>query len=394
MRKKTLLLGTCLCVALSLAACGNKNSGSGKEEATPSVTGEATPSVTDEATPDPTQGAQEEAQPTLTVANNVEVTLGQYKGIEVTMLPVEVTEEEIQSAVDTFNEHYGVAIPVKDKSVVESGDTVNIDYTGKMDGEEFAGGKDTDTTLTIGSNSFIPGFEDGLIGKKVGETVDINLTFPENYGAQDLAGKPAVFTVTINYIDSGEKEPITDEVIAKNDQNGNKTVEEYREFIRTNLTKSKEANAESQKQMDIMNAAIDNATFAGDIQVEIDSVKDQLKASFEQSATQYGLDLQTYIQAAFGGMTMDQFEEEVDKAANFKVRQKYLLLEISEQEKIDLSQEEYDKAVADYMKQYNYAETDKEKFETDNGGKELVRQTLLLEKVRDIVLESAVVKEN
>ena len=348
MKKRALLLGTCLSLMLTMVACGNKDTES-----------------------------------------NVKVTLGQYKGIEVTMPSTEVTEEEVQERLDSFNNTYGTPIKVTDRTDVRDKDTVNIDYVGKIDGVAFEGGTATGAALTIGSGQFIEGFEDGLIGKNVGETVDVNCTFPEDYSNTEVAGKDAVFTVTINYIDSGEREPLTDEVIAANDTNGNKTIEEYKEYIKTNLQQTKESNANTQKELDILTKAIDNATFEGIQQKEFDDFETYMKQNYESAAAQYGVDLETYIYFFFGGMTLDEFNTELKSAAEFNVRQKYLFEEIIKEENLKLTDEEYEERLAVYMEEYGY--TDKDQFVTDMGGKEIVENSALMDKVMDIIISSAVV---
>ncbi len=385
MRKRSLLLGTCLCLVLSLTACDNKKTfGTQGATGTPSVSGEATPEATGEATPEATPEATGEAE-----KSNVSVELGQYKGLEVTMMSIEVTDEEIQAQLDAFNNVYGTPIP-SDKKVVEEGDIVNIDYVGKIDGEAFTGGTDAGASLTIGSGQFIEGFESGLVGKNVGDTVDVQCTFPVDYSSTDVAGKDAVFTVTINFIDSGEKEPISDAVIAANDRNGNKTVDEYKEFIKTSIKSSKEYSANNQKIINIMQKAIDNATFTGLNQSEIDEFTAQMTSDYQNAAEMYGMDMESYVYYSFGGMSLEEFNTEMSKASEFNVRQRYLLEEIIKAENVTLSDEEYDETVANYMTDYGY--TDKEQFITDMGGDEVVRESATLDKAKAIVLDSAIVK--
>lgn len=384
MRKRSLLLGTCLCLVLSLTACGDKKNAIEGTTGTPSVSGEATPEATPEATGEATPEATGEAE-----KSNVSVELGQYKGLEVTMMSIEVTDEEIQAQLDAFNNVYGTPIP-SDKKVVEEGDTVNIDYVGKIDGEAFTGGTDAGASLKIGSGQFIEGFESGLVGKNVGDTVDVQCTFPEDYSSTDVAGKDAVFTVTINFIDSGEKEPISDAVVAANDSNGNKTVDEYREFIKTSIKSSKEYSANNQKIINIMQKAIDNATFTGLNQSEIDEFTAQMTSDYQNVAEMYGMDMESYVYYSFGGMSLEEFNTEMAKASEFNVHQRYLLEEIVKVENVTLSDEEYDETVADYMTDYGY--TDKEQFITDMGGDEVVRESATLDKAKAIVLDSAIVK--
>lgn len=369
MRKRSLLLGTCLCLVLSLTACSNKKS---EDSGNVGVTG--TPSVTGEATPEATE-------------SNVTVELGQYKGLEVTMMSTEVTDDEVQQILDSFNEAYGTSVPL-DKKVVENGDIVNIDYVGKFDGVAFDGGTAKDASLTIGSGKFIDGFETGLIGKNVGETVDIKCTFPEDYPSTDVAGKEAVFTVTINFIDSGEKEPLSDAVVAANDTNGSKTVAEFREFVKSNLKSSKEQSANTQKQIDIIQKAIDNATFTGINQADIDQLASVMTSDYENVAKSNNIDLGAYIEFSLG-ISLDEFYSQVSKAADFNIHQNYLLKEVVKAENIAVSDEEYEKVISEYM---TYSgETDKDKAVTDMGGEEAIKESLLFDEARAIVIDSAVV---
>lgn len=369
MKKKALIMSACLCLVLSLSACGKKSESNSEATVTPSVT----------------EGEQEATK------SDVSVTLGQYKGIEVTMQSTEVTDEEVQQRVDSFNETYGTPIKVTDRTDVQDGDTVNINYVGKIDGVAFEGGTADNSPLTIGSGQFIDGFESGLVGKNVGETVDVTCTFPADYKNADVAGKEAVFTVTINFIDSGKKEPLTDEVVAANDTNGSKTIAEYEEYIRTNLKSTKESNAKTQKEIDIVTKAIENATFEGILQEEYDEYETYLKTNYETAATQYGIDLETFVYFFFGGMSLDDFNTELKSAAEFNVHQKYLLQEVVKAEELAITDEEYETKLAEYMEDYGY--TDKDKFVTDVGGKDYIEQSALLDKAMDLILTSAVVTE-
>ena len=188
MKKKTFLLSLCLCLMLAFTGC-SKNDSTADDNSTTENT---------------------------TVASNGEVTLGEYKGIEVVMESTDVTDAEIQVRLDNFVASNATVEEITDRTDVQDGDVANIDYVGKIDGEAFDGGSAEGTDLTIGSGTFIDGFEEQLVGATVGETIDINVTFPENYTSKDLAGKEATFTVTINSIGKSVTPELTDELVAAN----------------------------------------------------------------------------------------------------------------------------------------------------------------------------------
>ena len=353
MKKRSIILGTCMCLMLSLAGCG-------KKEADDSTGG-------------------------------VKVTLGQYKGIEVNLASTEVTDEEVQAQLDNFNRTNGIPVKITDRTDVRDGDVANIDYVGKIDGVAFEGGTDKDSNLKIGSGQFIDGFEDGLIGTNVGETVDVKATFPKDYRDTEVAGKEAIFTVTVNYIHTGEMEPLTDEVIVAGTKEKYKTIDEYKEYIRTSIKSQKETSANTQKEIDILNTAIDNATITGIEQSEYDAQEELMRKYYTDIATGYGVDFQTYVYVVFNGMTLDQFNTELKTAAVFNINQKYLLEEIIKEEEITISDEEYNTLVAEYMLDTGYKTV--EEFEAACNGKDEVRKSLTMEKAIDLIIDSAVVKE-
>lgn len=358
MKKRSFILGACLCMALAVTGCGKSKSDN---------------------------------------ASEVQVALGQYKGVEVTLNSTEVTDEEVQQRVDAINSTYGTDVLVTDRTDVQKGDTVNIDYVGKVDGVAFDGGTATGSALKIGSNTFIEGFEDGLIGANVGDTLDVNATFPDPYtNNPDLAGKEAVFTVTVNAITTGEKEPITDEVVAKAAEAAGTdkytTVAEYEEYVREALKSSKETSAQTQKEIDIIQKAIDNATFTNLAQTEIDEEATSMNDYYTSLATQYGVDLETYVYYMFSGMTTDQFTEQIKTAAEFNVKQRYLLKEVVKEENITLTDDEFNSMVEEYLADQSTYKTVDE-FVAAYDGKDAVMESLQMEKALNLILDSAVVKE-
>lgn len=193
---------------------------------------------------------------TATVAKKPEVTLGEYKGVTVSKADVAVTDEEIDAEIKKAQEQNAREITVEDRPVQE-GDTAVIDYEGFVDGVAFDGGKGSDHPLVIGSHSFIPGFEEGLIGKNAGEECDVNVTFPEEYHSAELAGKAAVFKCTVKAIKTKELPEVDDEFAAEVSEF--ETLAEYREDVKKTLTGKKEADARTKKEDEAVEKAVANA---------------------------------------------------------------------------------------------------------------------------------------
>ncbi len=356
MKKKTFLLSLCLCLMLAFTGC-SKNDSTADDNSTTENT---------------------------TVASNGEVTLGEYKGIEVVMESTDVTDAEIQVRLDNFVASNATVEEITDRTDVQDGDVANIDYVGKIDGEAFDGGSAEGTDLTIGSGTFIDGFEEQLVGATVGETIDINVTFPENYTSKDLAGKEATFTVTINSIGKSVTPELTDELVAANTDYA--TVDEYKEYIATSLKASKESAAQSQKELDVIDAIIENATFTNISQEEYDATEQKMRDYYESMASAYGLDLETFIYYYFG-MTSDQYESEIVAAAEQAVKQQYVLEKIVELENLTLTDEEYQTGAETLASNYNYESV--EAFEEANT-KEVIENSLLIDKAVEFVVGNAV----
>ncbi|MBE5960773.1 MAG: trigger factor [Lachnospiraceae bacterium] len=357
MKKKTFLVSLCLCLVLAFTGCSKSDS---------------------------KQNDSNSSTESTTVESTGEVTLGEYKGIEVVMQSTEVTDEEVQARLDNFVNSNATVEEITDRTDVQDGDVANIDYVGKIGGKAFDGGSAEGTDLTIGSGTFIDGFEEQLVGAKVGETVDINVTFPENYTNADLAGKEATFTVTINSIGKSVTPELTDELVAE--KTDYKTVDEYKEYVKTSLKTSKESAAQSQKELDIIDAIIENATFTNISQEEYDATEKKMRDYYESMASAYGLDLETFILYYFG-MTSDKYEEEIVTAAEQAVKQQYVLEKIVEVENLTLTDEEYKTGAETLASNYNYESV--EAFEEANT-KEVIENSLLIDKAVQFVVENAV----
>lgn len=297
------------------------------------------------------------------------VTLGQYKGIEITAVP-DPTKEEVETALTSrFREE------------VQLGDTVNIDYAGTLDGVAFNGGTANGQELAIGSHSFIDGFEDGLIGVKIGETVDLNLRFPDPYEKNpDLAGKEVVFTVTVNGINGIVGPELTDEVVAANTSYEN--IAAYRESVREEL----QTEADSKKLSSIWEIIQANTKISGYPKEEVEAYANEMKSYYETMATlYYGMDLKTFLSTI--SITEEEFNKECQTYGQQQTARDMTLAMIAKAEKITVSEEEFNEEV-DHAA--NQSGQDRETWIKNYGGEESVRKSILYNKVLDFLLEQAV----
>lgn len=271
-----------LCVmaaALLAAGCGKKESGE-------TASSEETTAQVQEETPKGT------------------VTLGEYKGLEITDISTEVSDEQVDAQIEFVLSTNPEMIEITDRSAQE-GDVVNIDFVGMKDGEAFEGGTAEGYDLELGSGSFIDGFEDGLIGAEIGDELSLNLTFPENYGNAELAGQPVVFDVTVNKIQEKKDAELTDEFVKKISDTS-KTVEEYRSEIRKNLEDSAKQNAEIQMQNEAIEQVLASSTFEG-LDEEVDGEFQIQMAEMTQALEQSNMTLADYV--TMYGTDEDSFKE-------------------------------------------------------------------------------------
>ena len=273
---------------------------------------------------------------TAEVATKPEVTLGKYVGVTVTKIDTAATEEEINKEIDAEREKNARTIAVEDRAV-ENGDTAVIDYEGSVDGVPFDGGKAENHSLVIGSGAFIPGFEEQLIGKNAGEDVEVNVTFPEEYHAADIAGKAAVFKVKINEIKTKEVPELDEEFVQ--DVSEFDTVEEYKESIKTKVEERKAQEAKAAQTDEAIKKIVDKAQM--DIpEAMIDTQCEDMVNQFAQQMAQQGLSMQQYLQ--FTGMTMDQMKEQVRGEALARIESSLVLEQIVKEENIEVSDEDVD----------------------------------------------------
>lgn len=319
------------------------------------------------------------------------VTLGEYKGIEVTVESTEVTEEDVTKQIETTLNSAATKEDVTDRSV-QTGDIVNIDYVGKVDGKKFDGGSAEKFDLTIGSKQFIDDFEDQLVGANIGDKVTVNVTFPEDYKSEDLAGKDAVFTVTINGIKETVVPKLTDKWVKKyteKDEVPCTTVEEYKEVVKETLKTQKEESAATNKTADVLTAIVENSKINSYPEEEVDAYVADMKAYYEQIAAMNGVDFASFL--SMMGMTEEQFKEEATTMAQATIARQMVCKLIAKAEGMTVTDEEYQAGLEQYAKDYSNAskEYTTEEFETEYG-KELITENILLEKVLDFVTEQAV----
>ncbi len=283
---------------------------------------------------------------TAEVALKPEVKLGKYKGIKVDKVAVEVTEEEVNEAIETERKNSARTVSVDDRPV-QDGDTTVIDFEGFVDGEAFEGGKGENYPLTIGSHSFIDNFEEQLIGKSINEEVEVNVTFPEDYHAENLKGKPALFKVTIKEIKENQLPDLDDEFAEE--VSAYDTFAEYKESVKKNLEEKKEADAKNAKEEAVVEAIIADAEM--DIPAAmIETQQRQMVDEFAQRLAMQGLSMEQYSQ--FTGMTAAAMMEQVKPQAEKRIQSRLVLEAIVAAEKIEVSDAESEEELAKMAEAY------------------------------------------
>ena len=319
---------------------------------------------------------------TAEVALKPEVTLGQYKGIEVEKKEVTITDEEVMSQIEKELEQNSRMQTVDDRPV-QNDDIAVIDYEGFVDEVPFEGGKGENHSLTIGSHSFIDTFEEQLIGKSIGEEFDVNVTFPEEYHAKDLAGKPAVFKVKINEIKVKEL-PALDDDFAQ-DVSEFDTLDEYKENIKATIKESKEKELKTAKENEVVDKIIENTTM--DIpEPMIESQVRQMADDFAQRVQYQGLSLEQYFQ--FTGMDAQKFIESLRPQALKRIQSRLVLEAVVKAENIEVSEEELEKELTEMASMYKM-EIEKIKEMMGDKEKEQVKADVAVQKAVDFITEAA-----
>ncbi len=306
------------------------------------------------------------------------VTLGDYKGVKVSVDAAVVTDEYLDSYIDYVLQSNMLTTEVTDRPVQE-GDIVNIDYEGKIDGVAFDGGTAEGYDLAIGSGSFIDGFEDGLIGAETGETRDVEVTFPEDYHGTDVAGKDAVFTVTVNSISVETLPELTDEFVQGLGV-GAETVEEYRQYAYDLLMEEQQANHDAEAEMAVLETVMNNAKLQDPPEDMTNRYYSRLIDNMNYYASMYGYDLETFL--SLNGTS----EETIMESARNAAKQLITMQAIAEAEGMEVTDEELDEEIEANAVSMGYEDADAYREALDAEG---YREYMLTEKVLDFLLENA-----
>lgn len=316
------------------------------------------------------------------------VTLGEYKGIEVTQPEPEVTDEYVDSYIEYLRSQRAVAVEVTDRTTVQEGDTVNIDYTGYRDGVAFEGGTAQGDSLTIGSGRFIDGFEEGLIGTSVGETVTLELTFPDNYTNAELAGAAVTFDVTVNSISVSETPELTDELVQEFGIEECSTVEELRTYVYDVFYEEAVGMYEDAIASDITQAVMANSIFSEPPEKMVQRYQDVLLESMTAQASSYGVNLDTFMMNYYGMDTesyMAIFQEDAVTMA-----QQYIMFQaIADAEGLNPTKDEIAQKMEEEALEFGYESVDAFKEEV---GEEVYYEYLISETAMEFLKENAVIK--
>lgn len=381
MKKRAIMISMLLVMALSVTGCSQKTATKDKDTKTEET------AKTDDAEDTESDNTEDTSEDTPTTAElmagiDVEkcVTLGDYKGVTVEKTIQSVTDEDVQNEIDNALANY----PVEVDQAAKEGDTVNIDYVGKIDGEEFDGGSDQGADLKLGSGKFIDGFEDGLIGARKGETRTLNLTFPEDF-TQDLAGKAVEFTVTVNAVKEPLSEP-TDQWVADNIE-GYDNIADYKAGIRSEQEESNEQTAENQVRYAAWTQVIDNCTINEYPETLVEVGKKLYEQQVETYAKYAGMELDAYIESS--GLTQEEYQSNMEEYGKNVAAQALVCQAICDKEGFAIGDDDYQKALQDMLTEYGC--TEDELIQT--YGQDNVEQSIMLNRVSNLILENANVTE-
>ena len=318
---------------------------------------------------------------TAEVATKPSVELGGYRGIKVEKPSVEVTEDDINTELENVRKQNSRTIPVEDRPV-QDGDITTIDYEGFVDGEAFEGGKGTDYPLEIGSHSFIDTFEEQLIGKSIGEETEVNVTFPEDYQAENLRGKAAVFKVTVKEIKSVELPEVDDDFAQ--DVSEFDTLDEYKEDIKTRLSEKKEADAKTE----IENQAIESLIADSKMEIPepmIDLQVRQMAEDFARRIQSQGISVEQYFQ--FTGLTSEKMLEQMRPQALKRIQSRLVLEAVAKAESFEITEDDINAEIERMAAAYNM-ESDKLKEMISDSDKEAMKQDIGVQKAVDFIVEN------
>lgn len=369
MKKKTAVLILCALMAAGLAACGGSSG-----ENSSSVSGESTGTST------VSSSSQEDAIMSIPLEEGDDwkledcIVLGDYKGLRLTKTVGQVTEEE----VDSYIQSQATAEEVTDENAaVQDGDTVNIDYVGKIDGKEFDGGSAQGSVLVIGSDTFIDGFEDGLIGMKKGETKDLNLTFPDDYGNTDVAGKAVVFTVTLNSI---SRAPEQDDAWVSSYTDGKYTsMDDYRAYMKESLQEGNDEAADQQLNSDAWEQIEKTCTFFKLPKSYVEEGSEEFEKNVTSQAEQYNATLDDFITQ--NGLTAEEYKTRKEQYGRYTAESRLLLEALMQAEQLADDSQEYKDALAETEKAWGMTEDALKEQYGEDTLKQYVETQMVLDKV-------------
>lgn len=377
MKKKLLTMLLTGCMAVSLAACGNKEAGD--------QTAQSQTTTTDESAADEAAEGTTDAEETATVDESVRGTstltkLGEYVGITYTPMDTSVTDEEVEEEVQYL---LSVSYTENPLEVVTETSYVNIDYVGTKDGVAFDGGTASGQELSIENSGYIDGFAESIVGMKVGETKDCPMTFPENYGVEELNGADVVFTITVNECWEQIPAELNDEFAVNN---GYENLDDLYAQVKADLELANQEDADYAKETEVLDQIIADSEF--DINDdEIQYYVQQIQSQHEMVAYYYyGMDLESYVTAAYG-MTMEEYNAKCEETGLYSIQETLVKKAIAEAEGMTLTEEEYQVGAETYMTASGYSTL--EEFE-EAAGKENIEDQLLMDKAADYILENAV----
>ena len=318
---------------------------------------------------------------TAEVATKPDVTLDKYEGITVTKIDTSVTDEEVEKDIEAQLKRN--ARTVTKDGAAENGDKAVIDFDGSVDGEHFDGGKAENYTLELGSHSFIDNFEDQIVGHKAGDEFDVNVTFPENYHEKSLAGKAAVFAVKLHEVKTEELPTLDDEYVS--DTTDFETVDEYKADVKKQLEVRKENEAKRTKEDEALTKIIEKAKI--DIpDAMVDTQVNNIINDYSRNLAQSGLSFQQFLQ--YSGQTIEKFRENTRPEAIKRIKTSLCLEKIAEEQKLEATDEDIDKRIADMAKQYGMKEEDLKKNIQDDE-LDTFKEQIKMEKAIDFVMDNA-----
>ena len=381
MKKKAVVAMLIMCMAVSAAACG-KSSDTEKTTTETTDTKDSEDSEKDSTDTD-TKETDSSGENRLVSVKDVSkyVTIGEYKGLELTRTSQPVTDDDVQAEINYNLEDNGSE--VKD-GTVENGDTVTINFTGTIDGKEFDGGSAEDYELVVGDGEMIDGFEDGIVGMKSGETKELDLTFPDDYYEESVAGKAVVFKVTLQKFTRPAE--LTDEWVAENTEY--KTVDEYRAAVKTQLEDTAVQTADYELYSDAWNEVQAASEIKDYPKEDVDAAKKSYQELNEKYVKDAGMEMADFLESQ--GMSEEDYESECQQYAESKVEQNLIVQGIMDAEGLSIDDEETQKLKDDLIKEYGFASID-EMIET--YGEQEVNESLALQRVERFIVDNANVTE-